>query len=42
MVYFSYDGSNYNVTDYNGTQKIWFNDVVERLNTKLKSCGWQF
>ena len=40
--YFSYDGSNYNVTDYNGTQKIWFNDVVERLNTKLKVVGGSF
>lgn len=40
--YFSYDGLNYNVTDYNGTQKIWFDDVVERLNTKLKVVGGSF
>lgn len=38
----SYDGSNYNVTDYDGTQKIWFDDVVERLNTKLKVVGGSF
>lgn len=40
--YFSYDGSNYNVTDYNGTQKIWFNDVVERLDSKLSAVGGKF
>lgn len=39
---FSYNGSDYNVTDYNGTQKIWFDDVVERLNTKLKVVGGSF
>lgn len=39
---FSYDGSNYNVTDYNGTQKIWFDDVVERLNTKLNVVDGNF
>lgn len=40
--YFSYDGLNYNVTNYNGTQKIWFNDVVERLDSKLSAVGGKF
>lgn len=39
---FSYNGSDYNVTDYNGTQKIWFDDVVERLDTKLSVVGGKF
>lgn len=39
---FSYDGSNYNVTNYDGTQKIWFDDVVERLDTKLSVVGGKF
>lgn len=39
---FSYDGSNYSVTDYDGTQKIWFNDVVEKLNSKLSAVGGSF
>lgn len=38
----SYDGSNYNVADYNGTQKIWFDDVVEKLNSKLSVVGGKF
>lgn len=38
----SYDGSNYNVTDYDGTQKIWFDDVVEKLNSKLSVVGGSF
>lgn len=39
---FSYDGSDYSVTDYDGTQKIWFNDVVEKLNSKLSAVGGNF
>ena len=39
---FSYDGSDYSVTDYDGTQKIWFNDVVEKLNSKLSAVGGSF
>lgn len=39
---FSYNGSDYSVTDYNGTQKIWFDDVVERLDTKLSAVGGSF
>lgn len=39
---FSYDGSNYNVTNYDGTQKIWFDDVVEKLNSKLSAVGGSF
>lgn len=38
----SYDGSNYNVADYNGTQKIWFDDVVDKLNSKLSVVGGNF
>lgn len=38
----SYDGSNYDVTDYNGTQKIWFDDVVDKLNSKLSVVGGNF
>lgn len=38
----SYDGSNYNVADYNGTQKIWFDDVVTELNSKLNKVGGSF
>ncbi|WP_304302713.1 fimbrillin family protein [Phocaeicola plebeius] len=38
----SYDGSNYNVTDYDGTQKIRFDDVVEKLNSKLSVVGGSF
>lgn len=40
--YFSYDGSNYDVTDYNGTQKIWFDDVVDKLNSKLSVVDGNF
>lgn len=40
--YFSYDGSDYSVTDYNGTQKIWFDDVVTELNSKLNKVGGNF
>lgn len=40
--YFSYDGSNYDVTDYNGTQKIWFDDVVDKLNSKLSVVDGKF
>lgn len=39
---FSYDSSNYNVTNYDGTQKIWFDDVVEKLNSKLSAVGGSF
>lgn len=39
---FSYDGSDYSVTDYDGTQKIWFDDVVEKLNSKLSAVGGSF
>lgn len=38
----SYDGSNYNVIDYDGTQKIWFDDVVDKLNSKLSVVGGNF
>ena len=38
----SEDGSNYNVTDYDGTQKIWFDDVVDKLNSKLSVVGGKF
>lgn len=39
---FSEDGSNYNVTDYDGTQKIWFDDVVDKLNSKLSVVDGKF
>lgn len=39
---FSYDDSVISVTDYNGTQKIGFDDVVERLNTKLNVVDGNF
>lgn len=38
----SEDGSNYNVTDYDGTQKIWFDDVVDKLNSKLSVVDGKF
>lgn len=39
---FSYDGSVISVTDYNGTQKIGFDDVVTELNSKLNKVGGNF
>lgn len=39
---FSYNGSVISVTDYNGTQKIGFDDVVTELNSKLNKVGGSF
>lgn len=39
---FSYDDSVISVTDYNGTQKIGFDDVVTELNSKLNKVGGNF
>lgn len=39
---FSYDGIKYEVTAYDGTDKIWFDDVVEKIDSKLSKVGGRF